>query len=287
MIPGRDSGGGGLVEDRVPPRWGDKWDRLTYLAAEYRMGVYLAALAVGALVVTGRWTVPELPPQLALGLQGFAIGIVPATVVGKVLIVDKFLSVERVRVAEVDPRDGARVDAHMVPPSLWEERERGEHPAMRLQGGEGADWAVTRLEYLEDVGELHVEGCNPELADPTSLISRDGKLEEIYSELLDTAHEHVRLKATLQSKAQQVEEAHANALVASYEYATAYSPGDTAQIVDEDAWSDAMPDADDRDPARSDDPMGRDSLTIDMAELVESGGSGNGANGQTEAPPEP
>jgi hypothetical protein len=286
--PGTGDDGMNLsVSGSVPPRFTSNADRLTYLLVKYRAALVLAAAAATVLFVTGRFNVPELPPQVGLALQGFALGIVPATLLGKILVVDRYMSSDELRVAVVDPRDGGVVDAWNVPPQLWEDRRRGESPAMKLNGT-GADWAVTELEYLDDVDELAVEGVNPELADPISIIARDGKLDEIYTELLDTARRYTRLKATAQSKAQQIEKANANALLAAHEYSTSFNPGDTGKIVDEDAWSEHSPTADDKDPARSDDPSERAAVELDMSEALDELAGRNDAttngDGRTETP---
>jgi hypothetical protein len=274
------------VRDRVPPRWTSTADRVTYLLAEYRMGVYLALVAAVVLVATGRWSIPELPPQVGLALTGFAIGIIPATIIGKVAVVDRYMDSPKVNVAVVDPQDGVLVDAHEVPPGLWENRRRGEHPALRCRRG-AVDWVVTEFEFLEDVSVLKVEGANPELADPVSIVATEGKLEEIYNDLLGDSKELTRLRATMKSKATRAEQAHANALLAAYEYGTSFNPGDTSSIVDADDWSDKREaDAEDKDPARSDDPGEDRVFQLDMGEAMDDL-AGNGANGNEPEAPEP
>lgn len=263
------------VRESVPPRFEDKYDRLAYLLAEYKLPVSAALLVGGFVVLTGRAQVPDIPPWAKLALQGFALGIIPATILGKKLVVDKFMPDNAVKVALVDFEDGVRtIDAKRVPPTVWQDRKRGEWPELAPDEGE-ADWLVTELEWHADLQQLEVEGVNPELVDPTELIGTQGKLEEIYGDLLDQATKLTRMEATLSTKAQQIERQNVNALVAAMEHGLAFNPGDTQEIVKGEEWGELGVDADDRE-ERSDTP---DETLRTLSDELEAHRQANGGGG--------
>jgi hypothetical protein len=258
------------LPDVVPHRFEGHADRLTYLLAEYRMGVYLFAIAGFALVASGRAGVPELPPIVGIALQGFLAGILPAFILGKKVIVDKFIPDQRLRVLVVDPHQGMATTAKKVSRGTWENRRRGDLPAFEPREG-NVDYVVTHFEWFDDLEVLEVEGVNEEIANPLDVLARDGVLDEVYGELLDAYKELARLKATIRSKTTRIEADNVNALMAAYEHGTSFRPGDAGRVIDRDEWEEHEADAEDRD--RTDDAArnGHEETLSQLAAIADGG----------------
>jgi hypothetical protein len=111
---------------------------------------------------------------------------------------------------------------------------------------------VTEFQYHDDLDVVEIEGANEELADPTDVVARNGKLDEVYGDLQDKAARLTRLEATVESKALDIQRDNVNALLAAVEHGTQMSPGDVRETVHSDQWASLEGDADDRDPERSD-----------------------------------
>lgn len=212
------------VVDRVPPRFEGHADRAAYLLAEYKYGVYLAVISTVILVATGRMGLPQLPEWWHTVLEGVAIGALPAAIVAKVAIIDPWVPDPRYDVLVIEGENGLLPQSKKVPRNTWERRHDGEFDPWEPPAGP-YDFVVTRFEYLEDVDELVVEGCNPEIVNPLSIISRNGMLEEIFEELQYTAAEYQRYKARERSRRIEYDEKHINALFAAIEHNLEFEPG--------------------------------------------------------------
>lgn len=213
--------------DDIPPRFEGHADRLTYLLAEYRLGVYLAGAALIGLGATGYLEV-EVPPWTRLGLIGVAIGILPSIAAGKV-IADWMLPDPRVKVIEIDA-DGPSIEPHRIPRELWSRREVSELPVWRVSEGE-TEAIVTDIDHMEDVDRLKVRGVNPELADPTSIAARDGELASVFGELQEKARDLNAQKGTEGIRQIEMEERILNEVIASVESGTSIKPGAFREIV--------------------------------------------------------
>jgi len=231
-------------------------DKLVELLKSYRIGVYLCIISVAALLLTGRWSIPSLPPWLAKALTGYAIGIIPATILGKKAVVDRFIPDTRVRVMEWDIPETVEVEENTtvtrldveiwkVPQGLWDSRERGRWPEWS-PAGSSLDAVVTDFNYSEDDHTLRVEGLNEEISNPADIAIRDGQLAEIYRSLLDARRELTRVNATIEAKALEIESKDVNALVEAVEHGAAFQTGTLDTIRDVDL-PDREPDAEDRD----------------------------------------
>lgn len=257
----------------VPPRFDGASDRVAYLLAEYRMGVYAAAVTVAVLVLSGRWGVPTIPPWLSDWMVAFAIGILPSMAAGKILIVDKFIPDPRQKVLEIrldDDRSLVEMRPHRVPSDLWGEREH-EHGEPVLEPEGPVDAVVSRFEYDDALTQIRVRGMNRELADPVDMLVSQGRLGEIYSGLLETQREHQQLKTTLTLRQQQMEERLVNALVGAVEQGTAFEP--SSDIIRDEMFSDVDVDVSTgpvSDPdTNGSDREGRGSTVVEDAEGVE------------------
>ena len=216
------------VADAIPPRFEGHADRLTYLAGEYRAGIYVALLALIALGATGYLSV-EIPPWATIALSGLALGILPSIAVGKVLA-DRWLPDPRVRVIEIKTDPTPSIEPHRIPRDLWDRRDVIDLPVWRVSEG-ATDAIVTSLEHLEDVGRLKVRGVNPELADPTSIAARDGQLSAVFGELQEAARDLNAQRGTEGLRQIEMEERIINEVIRSVEQGTSLKPGAFEEIV--------------------------------------------------------
>jgi len=214
-------------------------DRVVEMLKSYRVGVYLCLISLTVLLVTGRWSVPDLPPWLAKALTGYAIGIIPATIIGKKVVVDRFIPDSRLRVMEWDVPETVdlgentaltRLDVEIwrVPQGLWDSRERGRWP--EWSPGGRVDAVVTEFDYDAEAHSLSVEGLNPEISNPADLAVRDGRLSQIYETLLDARRELTRVEATIEAKALEIESNDVNGLIEAVEHGAAFET-DTLDVL--------------------------------------------------------
>jgi len=265
------------VVDRVPPRFEGQADRLTYLLAEYKYGIYLAVGAAVVLVASGRLGLPQLPEWWSTIVKGVALGAIPAAAVGKYAIVDPWIPDPRYDVLVLESDDGLAPFAEKTPRNLWERRHKGEFSAWSPPAGP-FDFVVTRFEYLEDVDELVVEGVNEEIVNPLSIVARNGMLEEVFEDLQYKAAELDQYKARERSRRLEYDREHINSLMAAIEHGLEFDPGTMEAIVDDvDDVDQEEIDADDRDADRADAQEERPTLS----EMIDS--SDPGASSQPAA----
>lgn len=226
--------------DEIPPRFEDGRDRLAYLLAEYRLGVVAVGLSVVALVASGNLGIPEIPPELKLVLQGVALGVIPAMFLAKLLIIDIFFPDPRRKIIEWNPyaedEDGIGIRLWRVESEVWSERvhEQG-MPILEPDRGE-ADAVVTRFSYDDAVERVTVRGVAEDIANPTDLKARNGKLDEIFGELTESKRELDHMRATGSLRQYQIEERTINALIAAVEERVAFTPGATDEVLSEEMF---------------------------------------------------
>lgn len=217
-------------KDDIPPRFEDHADRAAYLFAEYKYGVYIAVAAGTILVASGRVGLPTIPPVVGWFLKWSVVGILPAMWAGKVLIVDRWIPDPRYRVLEIDTENKMSLKPHMVPKSLWRQRKRGEHSALKPDEG-FFDYVVTEYQHDEELGTLTIEGANQELVDPVGMVATQNKIDTIYGELLGKAADLERIEASERMRRFQVEEQVVNSLIGAVEHGLEFEPGTTEEIV--------------------------------------------------------
>lgn len=244
---------------RVPESTPSRAEYVVELLKSYRVGVYLALLSTVALLISGRWSLPTLPSWLTLSLRGFAIGIIPATILGKKVVVERYLPDNRLKVMVWDVPEQERqqavedgravtrldVDGKRVPRGLWADRENpSEWPVWNPPGN--VDAVVTRFEYDEESHELTVEGLNPEISNPADLAARDGRLAEVYGDLLSTVNDLARLEATIEAKTVEIERDNVNALLEAVEHGVSFET-DALSTIKGQRWGDRDVTPDERD----------------------------------------
>lgn len=245
--------------DNIIPRFEDSRDRAAYLLAEYKLGVMLALGAVFILFASGRWELPEIPGWLALGLRGFALGIIPAMIGAKFFIIDPYMPDPRLKVVEWVPDENGntlKVDGWRIPRSNWQEREHEEGMPILEPDGD-IDAVVSRLEWDDAMSSLRVRGINPEIADPADLQSTEGKLDETFNDLLDAKRELSHMESTLKLRQQRVEEHTLNSIISTMEQGLNFDPA--GELVEGEVFSsygrDETTDKEDDDLIRSEDEM--------------------------------
>jgi hypothetical protein len=222
---------GDSVRNAAPPRFEDQADRAVYLAAEYKLPITISVIAGVVLLLSGRWSLPEIPPIYRLGLIGVVIGLLPSYVVGQLTVVKWFIDDPRHKVAVVDLVDKS-IDVVKVPRALWDDRLAGERSPWQPENG-NVDFVVTELEYMEDINKLSVEGVNPELVDPIDMIVRDQRIAEIHGDLQTTAAEFERYKARERTRRLERDREIVTSLIAAVEHGLEFEPGTEERIQDD------------------------------------------------------
>lgn len=268
--------------DEIPPRFEDGRDRLAYLLAEYRLGVVAVALSLVALVASGNLGIPEIPPELKLVLQGVALGVIPAMFLAKLLIIDIFFPDPRRKVIEWNPyaedEEGIGVRLWRVESGVWSERvhEQG-MPVLEPDRGE-ADAIVTRFSYDEGLDRVSVRGVAEDIANPTDLKARNGKLDEIFTELTESKRELDHMRATGSLRQYQIEERTINSLIAAVEERVAFEPGATDEVLSEEMF-----DGFSEDDKRTDAPVEEPEDQPTLSEVLDEGANIPGAAGKAPA----
>lgn len=220
------------------PSYQDSRDRLTFLLAEYKYIISLAAAAGLLVLASGFWKFPTLPPVVTLVAKWFAVGILPATLIAKKTVVAWFVPDNRYRVLVLDPEQGVEARDVAVPRRLWSTRrhKRG-RPAITPSRG-NLDAVVRTFQYHEGDEQVIVEGCNPDLANPIDVTTTDNRISKIYDVLLDKAEQLRDLRATMDSRALEIQDANLNAVMAAFEHSLSVNPEDSRDLIRDDSTDD-------------------------------------------------
>jgi hypothetical protein len=180
------------------------------------------------------------------------------------------------RVLLVDPDSGLALDWWTVPTGVWRRRETGEYAEFEPPRG-FFDYVVTSFEWDDDAETLSVEGCNPEVSNPTSIIARNGMLRETYQDLQHDRAELDELRATLESRALSIDRLAVNDLLEAVEHSARFGGSAWEEIQGSEWGQDLRPDADERDRADPEPPEEDDRPTlgdmVDTATGADAGGS--------------
>lgn len=257
-----------MPEMDAPPRYSNKWDRMTYLLKAYRLPITALLAVVGVIIWMDGAPQIQIPGWVRPLALGVVYGAVPAYVVG-VWIVSKFFPDPREEVLELNLNDeGGAITAKswFVPSDIWASRQRGERPA--LKPDVGATAVVTELENLDDVNKISVEGCNKEIADPVSIVSRQGRLEQIENTLIPKAEEKDKLEATVRTRALDIQSDNIHALLAAVESGTQMDPTAVSKAFEDDLVSFDSPDAEQRENAEPDPENGQGAAEMELLDLI-------------------
>lgn len=190
-----------------------------FILSEYKLAVYITLIAAIGFIGTN-FTGFSVPPIVQFTIKAFLIGIIPLTVLAKVLIVDKYMSKRMKRVLEYNPKDGLVPNIVFVPPPIWKNRQTNDLPIRKCNDADMIDYEVEYCEYNEDENQIYVGGINEEIADPVDIATRDGRLKEVYNELLKDRQKLKRLEGTLKTKRFEMQENNFNAIIEAIEKGT-------------------------------------------------------------------
>lgn len=198
---------------RVPndplPSFGGWRDRAAFLAAEYRIPISVTIFSAFLWLTFNE--IEYSPPDGTMAVLGsFMLLSFPGFFVGK-KIVDWLYDPNMVQVAVVLPGHDIVYRCIEVPPGIWEDKEV--HGASPLPVDQGwADYLVTEYEYLEDIDELVIRGCELSMLEPGEAVANAEKIEEYYRDYLQVRDSYAKLRARVASLAQ---DAHDDGLLAA------------------------------------------------------------------------
>lgn len=187
------------IEDTAPT-FGSKWDRLTYLLSVYRMP--LAVVAAAAVISWAAFdaSLPTPPGWLIDFIVPAGILAVPAYF-GWRVVAKKVVAKISVKVIEYNgPMQDDR--AFQVPPRTWKARETGTIDAYRPPGGDV--YKVSDLEWMDDVGQLRVEGVWPSVADPNDVYKSQARFDRVFIDLLKELMKAQAFSATVAEKGVEI-----------------------------------------------------------------------------------
>jgi hypothetical protein len=229
--------------DSSPGRLASAWGSTVDLLTAYRVPLSLLALATGAMVASGRWGLPEVPEWVGHSLQGFAVGIIPASI-AILAIVRRYWPSDDVRVGVWDPRDGVLVDDWEVPRETWKRRADGRYPPLYPDRG-NKDAVVTRLAWVpfpdddprDEQGRLVVEGANPELAaDPVEITAEKHMIKTVYDDAQEKVRKLKELRATWMQRASEMRGESVMDVAEAVEHGTGIRESDPTRHFDRDEW---------------------------------------------------
>lgn len=187
----------------------------------------LVAIVVGYLGLS-----VGAPSIVVTALLGIGYGAIPSYLVGRA-VVSKTFPDTRQLVLELnlsDESDSITAMAWRIPSDVWTDRVRGDRPALYPESGAYA--IVSELETMPELGQIRVEGCNEELANPVSLVARDQKLKEIESNLIEKGEQLDKLEASFRSKVLEIQRENVHSLLAAVETGTQMDPGAVERAVE-------------------------------------------------------
>ncbi|RQG87029.1 hypothetical protein EA462_15415 [Natrarchaeobius halalkaliphilus] len=163
-------------------KFGNWFDRLTYVVAEAQILVAGVVFSIGAALVIFRPTLPAVPP-VAVGMLAATLLFGPALFGFFVWLVQKLRTRNMIEVHHVNAVQDV-LEKYYVEPEIWREKAiTGPNP-YPVNGG-GA-WAVQEFEWLEDIEELRVKGIWLEETTDTKLLTSKSHMQAIYGKLTES-----------------------------------------------------------------------------------------------------
>jgi hypothetical protein len=256
-----------IGEDLHPPEGAvSKWDRLTYLLAEYKVGVMFTVLSAVVLIAAGRWSLPSLAPWQERLLKAFALGILPSIVLSKKAIVEPFVPDTRLDIGVIDP-DTLTLSIQKCSKGLWDKRIRGFAPAYSPDAGV-IDHYVTMFDYDEEAETLQVEGCNDEITNPLNIMARNGMLEYAFRDGLKAQSKLKELQATQEVRQLKADAQNVNDLLEAVEHSTRFGGSAFEKFKERDDADGLDADAEERDAVGSDEPPEEGVTLSDMMAMA-------------------
>jgi hypothetical protein len=198
-----------MDRDEPVPTYRSNWDRVTFLLSEWRWPLLVASLAVGVWV---SWATPELPepPGWLLGASASA-GMLVLPLYGVfsrwAAYLDPgppwvYVAVADAGTADSDTEEVGSYTMKKVLPQTWENRTETTHAAKQPAKGK-ADWVVTRWNYMEEIGELEVQGVDGDLP-PGEVWQNADRVDTIFEHHQRVKRKYSQLKARVHDYATDV-----------------------------------------------------------------------------------
>lgn len=216
------------AEDTAPT-FTSKWDRVTYLLAVYRLAIAVTVAASIIAVAAFDARVPTPPEWLVEFAIPAGILSVPAYF-GWRVVAKKVIAKISVRVIEYNgPMEDDRV--FQVPPKTWKARETGVMDAYQPPGGDV--YKVSELEWMDDVGQLRVEGVWPSIADPNDVYKSQARFDRVFIDLLKELMKAQAFSATVAEKGVEIYDESTKEQIALIEDGILPDGVDAAQKIEE------------------------------------------------------
>ena len=255
------------------PTFANKWDRITYLIAEYKV------LVAGMIVGSGVWFVyanpqlPALPEWVGLVSTAWVLFAIPCYLAGKKIALwlrnRNFVTVYHVNAVDES------LEKYLVPPATWTEKTVEGPDPYPVNGGDA--WAVREWHHDEETDALAVRGVWLSEVEDTKLLTSQRHMEDIHDNLMQKERELSSVRDRISLMGNVVQEKGLNAAAEARERGT---------MLDQTAVKDAVDDA-----KQQVDDLGTDELPKieesaeevvgDLSDL--SPGAGEPENGQQEA----
>lgn len=183
------------------PTFADGRDRIAYLLAQYKIPISIIVFSGLLWAIWARPGTPDPPPWAINVLASWMLLAMPAFMVGQ-KIVDWLYSPDLVRVAWVLPGHETIYRCILIPPGIWDDKEIEGASPMPVDEG-WPDYIITDYEWLEDVEELRVQGCDPSMLDPGEAVAYHEQVEQYYGNYLGIRNSYAKLYARVAEIGQQ------------------------------------------------------------------------------------
>lgn len=193
----------------LQPTFAGKWDRLTYLLAEYKVLVSVLFIGAGAWFAYVR---PELPsvtvPTWAVAYIVAFVLAAPIAYPAGLKIVGWLRSRNRVTVHHVNAVEDA-VEKYLVAPETWASKTVEGADPYPINDGEA--WAVREFEYHEEPADLVVTGVWLSSTADTELLTSKNHMEEIHGWLVGKYRELASVRDRISRLSVEIQESIINA----------------------------------------------------------------------------
>lgn len=192
-------GSGEPVEDTAPT-FSNKWDRVVYVLVQYRLPIFLTVAGLIIIATTEIGSIPSPPGWILDFTVPATILALPTGLVWRV-VSKKVIAKISVEVIEYNgPMEDDRV--YQVPPKTWKNREAGVMDAYQPPSGEV--FKVSELEWMDDVGQLRVDGVWPSIADPNDVYKSQARFDRVFIDLLKELMKAQAFSATVAEKGVEI-----------------------------------------------------------------------------------
>lgn len=195
------------MEDPAPT-FSNGWDRVTFLLAEYKFPLTVMILAAGVWAAYATPQIPQ-PPEWTVNFSvaGFLMAL-PTWIVGAKISAYLYPEPDYVKVGVANPGehgDNDRTGEYRVKkvlPDVWAGRTESKNSALRPK--EGVDFVVTAFNWMEDIGELEVRGCEQADLPPADAWTNANRVETVYREYSSVKRMYSSLKGRVNDLATDV-----------------------------------------------------------------------------------